>query len=67
MLDELFQIATEIGVINESVMVEGVPQVEGLAAKICFIRALLEVIGDKGEVEGVVQIMSVGVENLDRR
>ena len=53
-----------IEVIEESVVVEWVQQGEGLAAKLCFIRALLEVIRVRRELEDVVLVMSVGVDYL---
>lgn len=51
----------EIEVIEESVVVEWVQQGEGLAAKLWFIRALLEVIRVRRELEDVVLVRSVGV------
>ena len=48
-------------VIEESVVVGWIQQGEGLAAKLCLIRALLEVIRVRRELEDVVLARSVGV------
>ena len=55
----------EIKVIEESVVVEWVQQGEGSLAKLCFIRAILEVIIVRRELEDVVLVRSVGVDYLD--
>jgi hypothetical protein len=62
---ERSQVVAEIKVIEESVVVEWVQQGEGSLAKLCFIRAILEAIIVRRELEDVVLVRSVGVDYLD--
>lgn len=49
-----FQVVAEIGVTKTSELVETVQQVQGLAAKLCSVRVLLQVVRVKGELEDLV-------------